>query len=123
MSERTEVEKQIEAAFDYRGHVTITFVNGETLVGFIFNRAFSTPKHPVEPFIEVHPKGSDAAKKFLMSEVRSVALTGGRRRQFLRGLSQERKARPSGCPGKFEHPHPIPKSFAEISIIYIVQTM
>ena len=76
MSERTEVEKQIEAAFDYRGHVTITFVNGETLVGFIFNRAFSTPKHPVEPFIEVYPKGSDAAKKFLMSEVRSVALTG-----------------------------------------------
>ena len=103
MSERTEVEKQIEAAFDYRGHVTITFVNGETLVGFIFNRAFSTPKHPVEPFIEVTPR-ADAAKKFLMSEVRSVALTGEDAAGNSTRTISKRKARPSGCPGKIRTP-------------------
>ncbi|OGQ23555.1 MAG: hypothetical protein A3C46_02370 [Deltaproteobacteria bacterium RIFCSPHIGHO2_02_FULL_44_16] len=72
----TELEQQIEKAFDYRGNVTITFKNGNAIEGFLYNREFSNPKTREQNFIEVFlaPKGEPA--KFKITDLESVILTG-----------------------------------------------
>jgi hypothetical protein len=66
-----ELKKQIEAAYDYRGHVTITFKDGKNVEGFVFNRDFSE-----NPFIEVFLKGSGDKALFLIKNLSAIALTG-----------------------------------------------
>jgi hypothetical protein len=72
----TDLEKQIEAAFDYRGDVTLTLSDGETLVGYVFNRDFAP--HPTlrsGPFIEVSlPNGEK--RKLELGKIKAVDLTG-----------------------------------------------
>jgi hypothetical protein len=70
------LERQIEAAFDYRGHVTVTFTNGESVEGYLFNRAFADPQLGEEPYIEVFLAGSGEPRKYLIASIRSVALSG-----------------------------------------------
>ena len=72
----TDVEKQIEEAFGFRGHVTLSLKNGEKVEGFLFNRVYGYAANKKESFIEVFPKGSDQAKRFPMALVASVAMTG-----------------------------------------------
>ena len=72
----TDLQKQIEAAYDFRGHVTITFKTGAVLEGFIFNRQFENPKLAQDNFIEVMLKGTAEGKRFSISELDSVSLTG-----------------------------------------------
>ena len=72
----SELERQIEAAFDYRGHVTIAFKTGESVEGFVFNRQFAHPKLSEEPFIEVFLAGSGERRKYAIATIQSVALTG-----------------------------------------------
>jgi len=74
--EFNEVEKQIEAGYDYRGHVTITFKSGEKIEGFIANRQFPNPKLKEDNFIEVHLKGSGEVRRYPIPSVLSVELTG-----------------------------------------------
>ena len=69
-----EIEKQVEAAFDYRGHVTLKMKNGEAMEGFVFNRQFM--KTPEESFIEVFPKGSDEKKQIFLAAIQAIELTG-----------------------------------------------
>ncbi len=71
-----ELERQIEAAFDYRGHVTITFTNGESIEGYVFNRAFVHPKLAEEPYIEVLLAGSGEPQQYAITRIQSVTLTG-----------------------------------------------
>jgi len=71
-----ELEKQIDAAYDFRGHVTIKMKDGSSVEGFIFNRQFANPKLERDNFIEVTLKGSGDTKTFDISAVESVALTG-----------------------------------------------
>jgi hypothetical protein len=71
-----ELERQIEAAFDYRGHVTITFKTGDIVEGYVFNRQFAHPKCSEEPFIEVFLAGSGERRKYAIAAMQSVALTG-----------------------------------------------
>jgi hypothetical protein len=71
-----ELERQIEAAFDYRGHVTITFKTGEIVAGYMFNRQFAHPKLTEEPFIEVFLAGSGERRTYAIATIQSVALTG-----------------------------------------------
>lgn len=71
-----ELEKQIEAAFDYRGHATIKFKGGQTVEGFVFNRQFENPRLPEDNFIEVFLKGTGERRKYSIAEIESVALTG-----------------------------------------------
>ncbi len=69
------VAGQIEAAFDYRGDVTVTFKDGSTFEGFIFNREL-TPKAGAA-FIELYPKDKGAPlQHFELSHIQSVSLTG-----------------------------------------------
>jgi hypothetical protein len=71
-----ELLKQIEAAFDYRGHVTVALKDGRTLEGYIYNRQLAGPKLKEEPFIELMVKNGDERLKLRVSELSSVALTG-----------------------------------------------
>jgi hypothetical protein len=61
----------IDKAFDYRGDVTLTLINGP-LECFIFNR----DAHLVPPRIEVFVKGSDDSKVIPYSDITAIAFTG-----------------------------------------------
>jgi hypothetical protein len=71
-----DLARQIEAAFDYRGRVTVTLQNGERLVGYVYNRQFAHPKLQEPPFIEIFLAGSGDRQKLAIEAIRSVGLTG-----------------------------------------------
>jgi hypothetical protein len=74
MSISKEVAEQIEAAYDYRGHVTLTLNDGKVVEGFLFNREVTPLKG--EPYVEMIPKDSDARLRFASKDVKSVAISG-----------------------------------------------
>lgn len=69
-----DVAAQIEAAYDHRGHVTLTLTDGRIIEGFLYNRELKPLKD--EPYIEVIPKDSEARLRFPADQVKSIALTG-----------------------------------------------
>lgn len=69
-----DVAKQIDDAFDYRGHVTVAFLDGHSLEGYLFNRELTPLKG--EAYIEVIPKNSDERRRFPAAAVASVTRTG-----------------------------------------------
>jgi hypothetical protein len=69
-----EIAAQIDAAFDYRGHVTVTLQDGKTVEGYLCNRELSPFKG--EPYVEIIRKDSDERLRFPAEQVRAVALTG-----------------------------------------------
>lgn len=69
-----ELVAQIEAAFDYRGHVTLTLADGKTLEGFLFNRELAPVKG--EAYVEVIPKDSEERVRLAAKDLKAVALTG-----------------------------------------------
>jgi hypothetical protein len=71
-----ELERQIEAAFDFRGHVTITLNDGGHVVGYVYNRQFADPQRREPPFIEVFLAGSGDRHGIAIDTIRSIALTG-----------------------------------------------
>lgn len=77
-----DLKAQIEAAYDYRGHVTVILKSGETVKGFLYNRQLEVP----EPFVELFLEGSGEHRKLLVSELGSLALTG---KDFAAGNSYE----------------------------------
>ena len=74
MSISKEVAEQIEAAYDFRGHVTMTLNDGTAVEGFLFNREVAPLKG--EPYVEMIPKDSDARIRFASKDVKSIAITG-----------------------------------------------
>ncbi len=71
-----DLEAQIEAAYDYRGHVSVKLKDGRTVEGFLFNRQFKNPKLKEDHFIELTLKGSGENQKYSIDLVESVSLTG-----------------------------------------------
>ena len=69
-----DVAEQIETAYDYRGHVTLTLNDGATVEGFLFNRELAPFKG--EPYVEMLRKDSDERLRFAAADVKSVAITG-----------------------------------------------
>lgn len=69
-----DVAAQIDAAFDFRGHVTLTLKDGKTLEGYLFNRELAPLKG--EAYVELIPKDSDERVRLAAKDVKSVALTG-----------------------------------------------
>lgn len=61
----------IDKAFDYRGDVTLTLINGP-IEGYIFNRDAKA----VPPRIEVFVKGSDEPRVIPYSDITAIAFTG-----------------------------------------------
>ncbi|HVE13361.1 MAG TPA: hypothetical protein VNI01_08215 [Elusimicrobiota bacterium] len=70
------LKDQIEAAYDFRGHVTITLKDGRVVVGFLYNREFANPKLATDHYIDVMVKDSDANERYPMADVAAIALTG-----------------------------------------------
>lgn len=70
MRPSNDVEKQIEAAYDYRGHVTIRLKGGGAVGGFVFNR------DPAGGFMDVMVKDSDVRRRIGIEDVLAEELTG-----------------------------------------------
>ncbi len=68
MTLNDELKKQIEDAFHYRGHVTLTFQDGKTVEGYLFNRDYE--------WLDVFLKGSGDKARYWMKDLQSIALTG-----------------------------------------------
>jgi hypothetical protein len=74
MTVSQDVAAQIEAAYDYRGHVTLTLKDGKAVEGYLYNRELAPLKG--EPYVELMRKDSDERLRFAARDVKSVALTG-----------------------------------------------
>ena len=72
----TELQKQIEAAFDYRGHVSVMLLSGKTIVGYLYNRRFEDSPAADEGFIELFLEGSGEPCQLAIAEIKAVTLTG-----------------------------------------------
>jgi hypothetical protein len=71
-----DLERLIEAAFDYRGHVTITLKHGERVVGYVYNRQLAHPTLREAPFVEVFLAGSGDSHKIAVEAIHAIELTG-----------------------------------------------
>ena len=88
----SDLERQIAAAFDYRGHVTITLKSGERVVGYVYNHQFAHPKLREPPFLEIFLAGSGEQRKLSLDSIDAVELTG---RDYAAGdTSTEERAAP-----------------------------
>jgi hypothetical protein len=72
----SNLNEQIEKAFNHRGHVTLTFKSGDTLEGYLFNREFENPNNPENNYIDFIPKNSEEQKRFQISELEKIDITG-----------------------------------------------
>jgi hypothetical protein len=64
-----DVAAQIEAAYDFRGHITLTLNDGNVVEGFLFNREVTPLKG--EPYVEVLRKDSDERLRFASKDPRT----------------------------------------------------
>lgn len=76
MNATTTIEKEVEAAYDYRGYVTLLLRNGQTLEGFVFNREFANPLAKETNYVDVIVKSSGENLRISIAEIQSIALTG-----------------------------------------------
>lgn len=73
----TEVERQAEAAFQYRGNVTITLADGQAFEAYVSNRELRPHPKLGAPFIDVLRAGKPGApERIRLAQVASIALTG-----------------------------------------------
>jgi transcriptional antiterminator Rof (Rho-off) len=62
----------IEAAFDYRGDVTLELKDGSRIEGYIFNRE----TRGTEPYILIFPKDETGSKAIQYTDIVAVEFTG-----------------------------------------------
>lgn len=62
----------VEAAFEYRGHVTLTLTDGSSLEGYLFNRDLDV----AAPFVQLFLAGSGDARDVPLDSISSVEHTG-----------------------------------------------
>jgi len=67
-----ERRRVIEAAFDYRGDVTIRLEDGREVVGYLSNRDASAS----EPFVEIFPRDGGERVILPYRSIRRVVLSG-----------------------------------------------
>lgn len=74
---RTELERQVEAAFHFRGNVTITLAGGEAFEAFLFNRELAHPRLKEAPYVDVFRAGrAGTPERIRLDQLASVSLTG-----------------------------------------------
>lgn len=66
------LEAAIEAAFDYRGDVTLILRDGSELKGYVSNRSFKAP----EPHVDVLLPDAPRPRRIPLKDVRGVAFSG-----------------------------------------------
>ena len=69
------LEDVVEAAFDYRGDVTIFPRDGEALVGYLANRSISGTAG-VESWIEVFPSAGGPSRRIPLKSIRGLSFSG-----------------------------------------------
>jgi len=62
----------MDAAFDYRGDVTIHMVDGKVIEGFVFDRRSDVP----EPFVRLIPKEGDQRMKIPDASIDRLVFSG-----------------------------------------------
>ena len=77
MTVSDSLKQQVEAAFTYRGNVTIAFSSGETVEAFLFNRDFA-PKaqRAPAPFVEVFLVAGGAKEEYAVHDIERIELSG-----------------------------------------------
>ena len=76
MNISTELRGQIEAAYDYRGHVTIALKDGTNIEGYLFNRLYAHPNGGESFYVDVIVKNQEERRRISMDRIGSIALTG-----------------------------------------------
>ena len=71
-TDTTLLAAAIEAAFDYRGDVTLLVAGGAELKGYLSNRDLAAS----EPFVEILQPESARPRRLRLAEVRGVVLHG-----------------------------------------------
>tara|TARA_B100000929_G_scaffold253962_1_gene215020 strand:+ start:26 stop:460 length:435 start_codon:yes stop_codon:yes gene_type:complete len=69
------LEEIVEAAFDYRGDVTILLRDEDDLVGYLANRSIGRPA-PAESWIEVFPAAGGPRRRISLAAIRGLILSG-----------------------------------------------
>ena len=69
-----ELAAQIEAAYDFRGHVSVTLVDGAPIDGFLYTRELAPLKG--EAYAAFMIKGSDERRRVPAAAIKSIALRG-----------------------------------------------
>ena len=71
-TKQTGLFEVIEAAFDYRGDVTLELKDGSRIEGYIFNRE----ARGTEPHIHLFPKNESGTKAIPYTDIVAVEFTG-----------------------------------------------
>jgi transcriptional antiterminator Rof (Rho-off) len=69
---QTGLLEVIEAAFDYRGDVTLELKDGSRIEGYLFNRE----TRGAEPYIQLFPKDEPGTKAIQYADIVAVEFTG-----------------------------------------------
>ncbi len=67
-----ELTQAVELAFDYRGDVTIQLTSGDSVVGYLFNRA----QDEQGSWLELFPAGRSDVRRLRYVEVVAIAFSG-----------------------------------------------
>ncbi len=71
-TKQTGLVEVIEAAFDFRGDVTLELKDGSRIEGYVFNR----DSKAAEPYIQLFPKDEAGTKAIKYTDIMAVAFTG-----------------------------------------------
>ena len=74
LADESELRAALEQAFDYRGDVTITLKNGETVVGYVFDRR--PGKSLVDSYVRVLPQESRERRDIPYASIAALSFTG-----------------------------------------------
>jgi hypothetical protein len=74
LAAESELREALEHAFDYRGDVTITLKNGETIVGYIFDRR--TGRSLADSYVRLLPQESHQKLDVSYADIASLAFSG-----------------------------------------------
>lgn len=75
VGEAGSIEEVIEAAFDYRGDVTVLLGEGEELAGYLANRCFGEAQGD-ESWIDVFPADGDPRRRISLAQIRGLRFSG-----------------------------------------------
>jgi hypothetical protein len=72
IGEYLTLEEVVEAAFDYRGNVTVVMTDGAELEGYVFNR----DREVAEPFIQMFDLAGHGPLTLPYARIRTIRFTG-----------------------------------------------
>lgn len=72
LENQTALYEVIEAAFDYRGDVTLELKDETTVVGYVFNR----DARAAQPHLQLFPKNASGTRTIPYADVMAIAFTG-----------------------------------------------